>query len=73
MGRKPKDGVAFNIKMKREVFERLTIFCEETGRSKTGTVEVALLQYMEKEEKKMGVNGKQMVPRTERVTEYKED
>ena len=49
MARPPKDSIPFNIRMRRDVYLDLCDFCENTGRTKTATVEIAVKQYMENE------------------------
>ncbi len=52
MSREKKDAKILNIKMDREIHERLEIFCEETGMTKTIATEKILRRYFEEYFKK---------------------
>ena len=47
MPRPKKDARNLNIKLDREIFEKLERFCEESGQSKTVAVERALKAYLD--------------------------
>lgn len=49
---KPKDGVKVSYVLDRKTAEALDKFCEETGRTKTKVVELAINAYIEKHEEK---------------------
>lgn len=53
MGRAKKDLVKANFSIKSSVFNLLTEFCNKTGRTKTGVVELALEQYIEAHKSEM--------------------
>ena len=48
MARSTKDHRSFSIKISTPVFERLNKHCEETCSTKTGVVERALIEYLDK-------------------------
>ena len=48
MSRLKKDARFLNMKMDREIYDRLETFCEETGMSKTTATEKILDQFFEK-------------------------
>ena len=47
MPRAKKDAKLLNIKLDREIHEKLEQFCDETGMSKTVAVEKILLRYFD--------------------------
>lgn len=47
MPRSRKDARILNIKLASDVYDRLDIFCEETGMTKTKAVEKILNQYFD--------------------------
>ena len=52
MPREKKDAVPVAIKMDREIYERLTAFCEESGMPKTVAIERAIAVFTEDWNKK---------------------
>jgi predicted transcriptional regulator len=48
MGREKKNYESLNCKLDKEIAEMLSRFCEETGLSKTVTVERAVKMYVER-------------------------
>lgn len=55
MPRPKKDGVAFSIRMEKDIFERLEKYCEESGQSKTVAMERALAMYIDDYEKRQKI------------------
>ena len=51
MGRAPKDSVVLNMRIEKQLSERLDSFSEETCRTKTATVEMILREYFDKIDK----------------------
>lgn len=47
MARKIKDYKAVSLRMEKEIFERLELFCERSGQSKTIAIERALDMYID--------------------------
>ena len=60
MPRQKKDGKVLNIKLDREIYEKLEKFCEESGQSKTVAVERflnrCLDEYFSKPKEKRKMN-----------------
>lgn len=60
MPRQKKDAKILNIKLDREIYEKLENFCEESGQSKTVAVErflnKCLTEYFEKPEEERKMN-----------------
>lgn len=48
MSRPKKDAKNLNIKLDREIFDRLEQFCDETGMTKTTATEKILTQFFER-------------------------
>lgn len=48
MSRTPKDSIKVSYTLDRKVAEALVKFCEETGRTKTKVVELALADYIKR-------------------------
>ena len=53
MSRPRKDYQPFSMRMDREVFERLSDFCEKSGQMKTVAVERAIKLYIDTYEEQM--------------------
>ena len=53
MPRSKKDYQPFSMRMDREVFERLSDFCEKSGQMKTVAVERAIKLYIDTYEEQM--------------------
>lgn len=53
MVRPKKEYKAFSLRMDKDVYDKLCVFCEKTGQMKTVAVERALIMYMESYEKNM--------------------
>ena len=49
---KPKDGTKVSYVLDRKIAEALDKFCEETGRTKTKVVELAIMEYIDRHEEK---------------------
>ena len=47
-GRPPKPHKPFSMKMKEEVYEKLTDYSESTGIPKTTVIEKAVVEYVDK-------------------------
>lgn len=47
MPRPKKDAVAVNIRMDRTIAERLEVYCEDTGQTKTTAIERILASALE--------------------------
>ena len=47
MARERRETKNLNIKIDREVYEQLEVFCEETGRTKTAVVSKILQRYFD--------------------------
>lgn len=45
---KPKDGIKVSYVLDRKTAEALDKFCEETGRTKTKVVELAINEFIKK-------------------------
>lgn len=56
MAKQNKDWKALNIKLDRTVYEQLEKYCEETGLSKTVTVERILNKAFKEYEEKKGIS-----------------
>lgn len=54
MPRAKKNAVPFNIKMDKDVADKLNAYCEALGASKTAVVEKAVNEYLEGKEKLLG-------------------
>ena len=52
MAKKTKESKPFSIRMDKQMFDRLTAFCEESGQSKTTAIERALAMYIDDYDKK---------------------
>ena len=48
MSRPKKDAKNLNIKLDREIYDRLEQFCDETGMTKTTATEKILTQFFER-------------------------
>lgn len=48
MGRPKKDGVKANFYLDKDLMERLEAYSEETGRTKTKVLEMAIKEFLEK-------------------------
>lgn len=48
MPRPAKDSVKVSYTLDREIAKRLEQFCEETGRTKTKVVEMAIQEFIDK-------------------------
>lgn len=46
MAKTPKDCIRVSYTLERKVAESLAAFCEETGRTKTKVVELAIQEYI---------------------------
>ena len=53
MAKKNKDSHPLSIRMENKIYERLNLFCEESGLSKTAVVEKAVNMLIEDYESKM--------------------
>ncbi len=51
MPREKKDNVPISIKMEKQIYERLTSFCNESGQPKTTAIERAVKLYIDTYEK----------------------
>lgn len=58
MPREKKDAVSVAFRMDREIYERLTAFCEDSGQSKTTAVERALVMYIKDYDEKQALINK---------------
>lgn len=45
---RPKDGIKVSYVLDRKTAEALDKFCEETGRTKTKVVELAIMEFIKK-------------------------
>jgi predicted DNA-binding protein len=54
MPREKKDNVPISIKMEKQIYERLTSFCNDSGQPKTTAIERAVQLYIDIYEKKYG-------------------
>lgn len=50
-GRPQKDYKALNIKLDSKLYEKLESYCEQSKRTKTAVVELALEQYLKENSK----------------------
>lgn len=50
MARPKKDGTYVNFLMAQDLFDRLVVYTEETQRTKTAAVEMALREFLDKYE-----------------------
>ena len=55
MPRAKKENISLNIRLAKEVSNRLNDYCEETGMTKTSVVERALSMYLDDHEKKKAI------------------
>lgn len=46
MARPKKNGTYLNVCIETPIYDRLVSFCEDSGQSKTGAVERALVAYL---------------------------
>lgn len=53
MGRPKKDGVKVNFYLDKELMEKLEEYSEETGRTKTKVLEMAIKEFLEKHSKEL--------------------
>ena len=51
MPRPAKDSVKVSYTLERKIAEELERFCEETGRTKTKVIELAIMEYIKKHAK----------------------
>lgn len=56
MARPRKESIPLNIKMDKDVCERLVAYCNEVGQTKTTAVERALSMYMDEYYKRQQSN-----------------
>ena len=54
MARAKKDNVPVSVRLEKMIFEKLSMFCEDSGQSKTVAVERALEMYINDYYEKMG-------------------
>ena len=47
MARQKKNGTYLNVCIDSEIYEKLRLFCDNSGQTKTFAVERALLEYFE--------------------------
>lgn len=55
MARAKKNGTYLNVCIEAEIYEKLDNFCIEAGQTKTVAVERALLEYINRYEKKQQI------------------
>lgn len=53
MAKKGKESQPFSIRMDKEIFDRLTCYCEDSGQSKTTAIERAVTMYIDDYDRKM--------------------
>ena len=54
MGRPKKDAKYLNVYIRADIYTRFAEFCEKFGQSKTAATEIALTQYMNDMEIRIG-------------------
>ncbi len=52
---KVKETQSFTIRMDRELFDRLSDYCERSGQTKTTAIERALSMYIDDYDRKMDI------------------
>lgn len=56
MGRRKKDGVKVTYYINRRVSEAISLFCEETGLSKTAAIERGMIEYIDAQKRRSNRN-----------------